>query len=116
MAYLGFEKGDMDSFSISYLSLAFFLLRVAASSRPRVTLFVGLLLSYRAGTFFQALRSPKLNLQIFYQLPQVLFGVLQTVVDNGQILCGITLAANPFVGRLLNVADINHGRIAKISK
>ena len=64
MAYLGFEKGDMDSFSISYLSLAFFLLRVAASSRPRVTLFVGLLLSYGAGKPFQTLRLPTLNLQI----------------------------------------------------
>ena len=54
----------MGSFSISYLALAIFLLRVAASSRPRVTLFVGLLLAYRADTFFQALRLPKLNIQI----------------------------------------------------
>jgi hypothetical protein len=43
VVYLGFEKGDMDSFSIRSLSLAFFLLRVAASSRPRVSLFVGFL-------------------------------------------------------------------------
>jgi hypothetical protein len=73
----------MGSFSISYLALAFFLLRVAASSRPRVTLFVGLLLAYRADTFFQALRLPKLNLQILCKLAQVFFGVLQPVVDYG---------------------------------
>jgi hypothetical protein len=64
MVLFEFGKGDMDSFSISCLSLTFFLLRVSASSRPRVTVFVGLLLSYRAGTSFQPPCSPALDLQI----------------------------------------------------
>jgi hypothetical protein len=68
VAYWGFEKGDMDSFSIRSLSFAFFLLRVAASSRPRVTLFVGFLFSQRARTSFQTLCSPALDLHILCEL------------------------------------------------
>ena len=90
--------------------------RVTASSRPHVVLSQGSPLYRRSG---RPIRLPELSgwhPQALFQVPQVLRGILKSLLDNGQVLCCTPLAGSLTLGSLLEVTDIHKRRIAEISK